>query len=211
MGRSHRSKKSRRAPAGVAPQMMLMPQSPFMCMPGMPQIMQQQLQPQAEAPQEGESSSQTSDSSDTAAPRKRVRCQGKDDKSSKAQVSHAGGLMMEVPKVRKSEALEEVCSTLDATSTADLAMASMDKLLWLLTHVRPNTKLADLRCITWRDLYRKLQLASNDRSQVQKHAAGAGAHDTGDHRHGRCGARLRGLSFLFTYNAGCVIGLPGNT
>ena len=67
---------------------------------------------------------------------------------------------MDVPKVRKSEALEEVCSTLDATSTADLAMGSMDKLLWLLTHVRPNTKLADLRCRTWRDLYRKLQLAS---------------------------------------------------
>ena len=160
MGRSHRSKKSRKAAAGVAPQMMLMPQSPFMCMPGMPQIMQQQLQPHAEPPQEGESSSQTSDSSDTGAPRKRARCNGKYDKSSKAQISHAGGSMMDVPKVRKSEALEEVCSTLDATSTADLAMGSMDKLLWLLTHVRPNTKLADLRCRTWRDLYRKLQFAS---------------------------------------------------
>ena len=146
---------------------MLMPQSPFMCMPGMPGMPQMfpQMQPPAQPPQEGDTSSQSSESSESEGRRKRARCGGKNDKSSKAQISHAGGLVMEVPKVRKSEALEEVCDAFDATSTADLSMGSMDKLLWLVTHVRPNTKLADLRCVAWRDLFRKLQQA---RKRVEK-------------------------------------------
>ena len=61
--------------------------------------------------------------------------------------------------MRKSEALGEVHSAFDATTTADLTPQSMDKALWLLTHVRPNTKVADLRCKNWHDLYHKLKKA----------------------------------------------------
>ena len=78
---------------------MLMPQSPFMCMPGMPGMPQMfpQMQPPAQPPQEGDTSSQSSESSGSEGRRKRPRCGGKYDKSSKAQISHAGGLVMEVP------------------------------------------------------------------------------------------------------------------
>ena len=72
---------------------------------------------------------------------------------------------MEVAKVRKSEALEEVYSVFDATTTADHTPQSMDKVLWLLTHVRPNTKISDLRCTSWQDLYNKFKKA---RARVER-------------------------------------------
>ena len=62
--------------------------------------------------------------------------------------------------MRKSEAIEEVCDNFDATSTVDLSAGGMDKLIWLLTRMRPFTKMSDLRCKTWKDFYAKLKVAS---------------------------------------------------
>ena len=80
-------------------------------------------------------------------------------------------MLCRLPNIRLGEALEfleEVLdSTLTAATTCDQDMLAI--LIWLLTRMRPNLMISDLRCERYIDLYLRLRAASNRIKQCNAH------------------------------------------
>eukprot|EP00435_Cladocopium_sp_Y103_P023494 s2075_g5.t1 len=62
-------------------------------------------------------------------------------------VSRSVTYLKQAPKNRLSEALEAICSSLDATLTSQLSVPGMLAVLWTYTRISPTTKISDLRSI----------------------------------------------------------------
>ncbi len=81
--------------------------------------------------------------------------------------------IFKLPKVRLSEAIECVHDKLDSTMTAELNQSCLAVVLWMLTQVKCNMKVHDLRCDTYGDLYKRFKVAAqrasvvNDRQQKE--------------------------------------------
>ena len=79
------------------------------------------------------------------------------------KVTTAGLPINKLPKVRLSEGIEFLEETLDSTLTAhsscDQDMCAI--IVWLLTRIRPNLMITDLRCERYIDLYLRFRAASN--------------------------------------------------
>ena len=72
-------------------------------------------------------------------------------------------MLCKLPKIRLGEALEFIEEVLDSTLTA-AATCDQDMLailIWLLTRIRPNLMISDLRCERYIDLYLRLRAACN--------------------------------------------------
>ena len=160
MGKSKRPRAHRRQTI-AAPQAMMMPtpfQQPMMMPFQQPMMMPQGcfgLPPQKADPRAAAAiSSSSSSRSSISAPRAKKR------HTRKSKIPSTVQLLGGIGRVRKGEALESLDHRLDATCLADLDDAYLDKVLWILTSVRPTTKLADLRVPTWRILYGKLAISN---------------------------------------------------
>ena len=80
-------------------------------------------------------------------------------------------MLCRLPKNRLGEALEfleEVLdSTLTAAATCDQDMLAI--LIWLLTRIKPNQMITDLRCERYIDVYLRVRAASNRIKQCNAH------------------------------------------
>ena len=74
-----------------------------------------------------------------------------------------GIMLCKLPKIRLGEALEFLEEVLDSTLTAqptcDQDLLGMT--VWLLTKIKPNLMISDLRCTRYIELYDRLRKASN--------------------------------------------------
>ena len=156
MAKSKRSRAHRR-PVATPQAMMAMPMPFQQPMPQMFMLPQQGflgLPPQTAQPV-SEAACSSSSSSSSSVPRAK-----KGRSTKKGEIPSTIQILSGIGRVKKSEALESLDSRLDATRLADLEDAYLDKLLWILTVVRPTTKLLDLRVATWDILYSKLRRAN---------------------------------------------------
>jgi len=81
----------------------------------------------------------SSSSSSTRSRRKKY------DTSLRSRITGSASILHALPKTRRAQLLEHIDPRLDAALTADLDTESISKILWMLTKVKPNTKIADLR------------------------------------------------------------------
>ena len=82
--------------------------------------------------------------------------QGMDTKVTTASIP-----LCKLPKVRLAEALEFLEERLDSTITSN-AYADQELLsitVWLITNIKPNTKITDLRCKYYVEIYERLRAA----------------------------------------------------
>ena len=78
-------------------------------------------------------------------------------------ITSSGIMLCKLPKIRLGEALEFLEEVLDSTLTA-AATCDQDMLaiiIWLLTRIKPNQMITDLRCERYIDLYLRFRAASN--------------------------------------------------
>ena len=80
-------------------------------------------------------------------------------------------MLCKLPKIRLGEALEFLEEVLDSTLTAqptcDQDLLGMT--MWLLTKIKPNLMISDLRCTRYIELYDRLRRASNRIKQCNAH------------------------------------------
>ncbi len=159
MGKSKKEKRAaakRQRTQQQQPQQFLPPSWPMMQQP----MMMQQQQPMAMSAAAEESSTSSSESSSSA----RQKGKGKKrvnsyDLSPSAKITASATYFTELPKTRKAQGLEFIDASLDAAATAHLENGAVDKLAWLLCRVRPNTKMCDMRCKRYADLFAVMQKA----------------------------------------------------
>ena len=80
-------------------------------------------------------------------------------------------MLCKLPKIRLGEALEFLEEVLDSTLTAQ-GTCDQDLLgiiMWLLTKIKPNLMISDLRCTRYIELYDRLRRASNRIKQCNAH------------------------------------------
>ena len=152
MGKS-KAKKQR-----VMQQPMMMPMQPPMMMPQfmMPQpqpLVQYQQSPSSDEESDGEKNKNNTE----AEPPKNTSPIY--SKSMDCLITGSARELMAMPKVRLGEALEFLVPRFDATIVADLSQESRALVIWMLAKVRPNLPVAELRVLTYLDLYTKLQNA----------------------------------------------------
>jgi hypothetical protein len=90
----------------------------------------------------GTSVSRSRSSSSSSSTRSRRK---KYDTSLRSRITGSASILHALPKTRRAQLLEHIDPRLDAALTADLDTESISKILWMLTKVKPNTKIADLR------------------------------------------------------------------
>jgi hypothetical protein len=82
------------------------------------------------------------------------------NKGADAHITSSAKLLKSLPKGRLSEAVEAVDNRFDATVTADLSVHSLAKLLWLLTRVKPMTRVCTLRVKSYTEMYKLFRTAN---------------------------------------------------
>ncbi|CAE8583523.1 unnamed protein product [Polarella glacialis] len=75
-------------------------------------------------------------------------------------VTSSAKLLRSLPKTRLSEALEAIDARFDATVTADLLQASLSRLLWVLTRVKPTTRVFQLRIKSYFQMFKLFKTAN---------------------------------------------------
>ncbi len=76
------------------------------------------------------------------------------------KVTTAGWPLFKLPKVRLTESIEFVESELDVTLLAGRSTQCLIIILWELTRVRPETRIQDLRCSLYIEIYMRLRRAA---------------------------------------------------
>ena len=107
--------------------------------------------PQPEAKTTAEDSSSTSSSESTTGSVER-RIKQRCNYNMKATITSSATFLLSVPKSRRAQLLESLSSRFDAAVTADMSSDDINKLIWLLTKLKPLTKLSDLRVKRYSDL-----------------------------------------------------------
>lgn len=149
MGGGHRHKKQRREShdaaastsqplmAPIAPMQMMPMMAPNM-MPQMMMVPQMMAQPPPAPLPPAQPRSSGSDSSS---------CESFDNhdgynKNPDSKITSSATIIRNLPKTRLSTAIEHIDRRFDSTATADLDQHALSKLLWVLTRVKPRTKVA---------------------------------------------------------------------
>lgn len=167
------------------PHMMQLPQQ--MMVPGAGLAAAPVAAPSADPPQPGapepddedddssgeeESDSQESDSDSSAAAGKRGH--GKRyQKDAKAMITRSAAGLVQLPRVRLAE-LVEALAGLDSSVTAEWGETVSCRLIWVLTRVKPFTKISDLRVDSYAKLSSLLQRAH---SRIQQSLGASRYHD----------------------------------
>ena len=107
----------------------------------------------------GESEGEESGDSESSVDRKRGR-HGKQkyQKDAKATITRSAAGLVQLPRVRLAE-LVEALAGLDSSVTAEWGERVSCKLIWVLTRVKPSTKISDLRVDSYSKLSSLLQRA----------------------------------------------------
>ena len=77
-----------------------------------------------------------------------------------AKTTTAGIPIHKMPKLRLMEGIEFAEPQLDATLIAGLAQPLLGMILWEVTRLNPNTKITELRCSTYLELYQRFRCAA---------------------------------------------------
>ena len=87
-----------------------------------------------------------------------------------------------LPRSRLSEAAEVLNPDWDATITAHLGSHAMSALIWMMTKVRPDLKVTELRVQTYEELYQRFETAQTRRLRTnpQEHRQAIAALETAD-------------------------------
>jgi hypothetical protein len=64
------------------------------------------------------------------------------NKNPDSKITSSATIIRNLPKIRLSTAIEKIDRRFDSTATADLDQHALSKLLWVLTRVKPRTKVA---------------------------------------------------------------------
>ncbi len=72
---------------------------------------------------------------------------GNYNKCPDAMITRSASTLRNLPRNRLSEALEAICPVLESGYTAELSISGCLMLLWILTRMKPLTKICDLRIL----------------------------------------------------------------
>jgi len=132
----------------------------------------QAAQPQSQQPQQPDDSSSSSSSSESTADSCEQKRRQKYNFRMRCKIATSATFISSLPKSRRAQLLEAICSRFDAAVTADMSNEDINKLIWLLTKVKPLTKICDLRVKRYFDLVAVLKVAA-ERVCVQRRGADA--------------------------------------
>jgi len=77
------------------------------------------------------------------------------------KISTSVGTVLKVPKCHQLDAIAMVDPKLDSTLTGKCDADEVCVILWLLTRIRPNFKIPDLRCEYYEQLFEKYKQAAD--------------------------------------------------
>ena len=77
----------------------------------------------------------------------------------KAKITSSATFLPSLPKSRRAQLLESLSGRFDAAVTADMSSEDINKLIWLITKLKPLTKISDLRVRRYADLVGIMKLA----------------------------------------------------
>ena len=81
-------------------------------------------------------------------------------KGPKALISRGGSVLASLPRVRLAEMVQAVSPMFDSGMTSDYESTTLVTLLWTLTRIKPQTRIADLRVTRYNRLAELLQTAN---------------------------------------------------
>ena len=76
-------------------------------------------------------------------------------------ISRSVGCVLKVPKCHQADGVEQIDAKLDSTLTGKLDQEELAVVIWILTQIRPDMKLTDLRCEYYEELFLKFIYAAN--------------------------------------------------
>jgi len=85
---------------------------------------------------------------------------GSYSKGPKALISRGGSVLASLPRVRLAEMVQAVSPMFDSGMTSDYESTTLVTLLWTLTRIKPQTRIADLRVTRYNRLAELLQTAN---------------------------------------------------
>ena len=88
------------------------------------------------------------------------------NKGPRAKIPRCLQVLRQIPTCRKTELLEEINQRFSRARTTHLPSDSLDKLIWLLTRVTPNTRLACFHVKTWEGLFATLKASALTNTSV---------------------------------------------
>jgi hypothetical protein len=132
----------------------------------------QAAQPQSQQPQQPDDSSSSSSSSESTADSCEQKRRQKYNFRMRCKITTSATFISSLPKSRRAQLLEAISSRFDAAVTADMSNEDINKLIWLLTKVKPLTKICDLRVKRYFDLVAVLKVAA-ERVCAQRRGADA--------------------------------------
>ena len=69
------------------------------------------------------------------------------------KISSSVSMLKKIPKMHQVDGIQQLDSRLDSTLTGALDQEELSVIVWILTHVRPDFKMHDLRCVTYEEIY----------------------------------------------------------
>jgi len=78
----------------------------------------------------------------------------------KLKISRSVGTILKVPKCHQGTGMEKIDAKLDSTLTGKMDNEEGAVVIWILTRIKPDFKIADLRCEYYEELWGKYQHAA---------------------------------------------------
>ena len=91
-----------------------------------------------------------------------------------ARITSSATYISTLPKARRSQLLECIDKRLDAALLSDMDSDDINRLLWLMTRVKPCSRISELRVVNYKDLAALLKKAA---ARVQNARVQAGAEE----------------------------------
>ena len=84
------------------------------------------------------------------------------DTTLNTKITNSACFLHQLPRTRRCEFLELLDPRLDGAMTANLSCEGVSEMIWLLTRLRPNQRIADLRVRTYKDLLAVMRHTQGD-------------------------------------------------
>ena len=78
----------------------------------------------------------------------------------KTKISKSISTIHKVPKCHNVDGVGHIAKNLDSTLTGKCDADELAIIVWLLTRIRPDFKISDLRCIYYEDIFEKYEMAA---------------------------------------------------
>ena len=69
------------------------------------------------------------------------------------KISTSVSMLKKIPKMHQVDGIQQLDSRLDSTLTGALDQEELSVIVWLLTHMKPDFKMHDLRCDTYEEIF----------------------------------------------------------